>query len=327
MSKKLIALTLCLCGFITGSFAANDSMNNFSRSREYQGFDDVDTDWWYASSIETAYEYGLVEGKLGGYGPNGFVTIAETIALACRLNSIYFTGYAEFENGTQAWYDTYVDFAVENNIINAGDYADYNAYATRLQYAKILNSSLPTDALQAINSIDDGIIPDVGSSIKDADCVYSLYRAGILTGNDETGVFAPFENILRSEVAAIVSRMADTSLRKNITLEFDYSNDEIFGNNNITDFGSMFKTSFDMSAKMNGGDVYFYDIADCQDVADNYILQLISDGFKLNSIKSIAGQDGAIAEEYQRGEQIVVLMYPTSYGFGVLIASSNSYYN
>ena len=37
--------------------------------------------------------------------------------------------------------------------------------------------------------------------------VYKLYQAGVLTGNDEAGTFAPMTNIKRSEVAAIVNRM------------------------------------------------------------------------------------------------------------------------
>lgn len=331
MKKQIIAGLLCATTLIASVIAVSDGLSNFEKNREYQEFADVSSDWWYADSIKTAYEFGLVEGKLGGYSPDGNVTIAETIALACRLNSIYYTGVAEFENGVNAWYDTYVDYAVENKIINYGDYADYNAYATRSQYAKILNSSLPEKALPAINTVDDGVISDVAMTAVNADAIYALYRAGILTGNDETGIFTPNASILRSEVAAIVSRMADTSIRKNITLEIDYSNDEIYASNNLPDFGSINKISYDFKAKMNGGDVYFYDTENCDlstdEIAKNYATQLVSAGFSYNSSKTIAGQDGAVADEYQKDDQFVVLMYPTSYGFGVLIADQGSYYN
>ena len=56
-----------------------------------------------------------------------------------------------------------------------------------------------------------------GSNYHDA--VYRLYRAGVLTGNDAKGTFGPFTNITRGAAAAIISRMADASLRKSITLE------------------------------------------------------------------------------------------------------------
>lgn len=45
-----------------------------------------------------------------------------------------------------------------------------------------------------------------------------VYRAGILTGNDGFGTFTPDSNILRSEVAAIVTRMTERSARKTISI-------------------------------------------------------------------------------------------------------------
>ena len=45
-----------------------------------------------------------------------------------------------------------------------------------------------------------------------------LYNAGILTGSDAAGSFKPTSTIQRSEVATIVTRMADKSLRKTFTL-------------------------------------------------------------------------------------------------------------
>ena len=63
--------------------------------------------------------------------------------------------------------------------------------------------------------MEDGSIPDV----KDDEDIYLLYRAGVLGGNDDKGTFAPMSNIKRSEVAAIVARMALPELRKEITLK------------------------------------------------------------------------------------------------------------
>ena len=54
--------------------------------------------------------------------------------------------------------------------------------------------------------------------------VYKLYEAGILIGNDEAGTFAPWSEITRAEVAAIISRMANPDLRmvKNLEGKYDY---------------------------------------------------------------------------------------------------------
>ena len=49
--------------------------------------------------------------------------------------------------------------------------------------------------------------------------VLRLYNAGILKGSDQYGSFKPDTSITRAEVAAIVTRMADRSLRQTFTLE------------------------------------------------------------------------------------------------------------
>ena len=50
-----------------------------------------------------------------------------------------------------------------------------------------------------------------------------MYRAGIMIGNDGIGTFAPDSEIKRSEVAAIVTRMVDVSLRESIQLGNEYT--------------------------------------------------------------------------------------------------------
>jgi hypothetical protein len=48
-----------------------------------------------------------------------------------------------------------------------------------------------------------------------------FYNAGILGGSDDYGTFNPKSNIQRSEVAAIVTRIADVTERKDVTLKVD----------------------------------------------------------------------------------------------------------
>ena len=62
------------------------------------------------------------------------------------------------------------------------------------------------------------LIPDVTKGEAYAGGVYTLYRAGVLTGNDAKGTFGPETTINRAAAAAIVTRMADPALRKNMTL-------------------------------------------------------------------------------------------------------------
>ena len=190
---------------------------NFKKVNEYTSgkFTDVNAKDWFAPNVQKAYELGLVKGASETtFNPSGDITVAETIALACRLHSIYNTGKAEFTQGN-IWYQVYVDYAVANGIISNNQFTTYTKAASRAEFAAIMAKSLPADALGAINSVKLGDIPDVkGNEAAYGADVYLLYNAGILTGSDSYGTFSPNSNIIRAEVAVIVSRMADTSLRK-----------------------------------------------------------------------------------------------------------------
>ena len=226
MKKRILSLFLALGLSVslltTGALAADDGLSNFKSVNTYTTgtFTDVPADTWYTSNVKTAYEMDLMKGTSGtAFSPDGNITVGSTIALACRLHSIYNTGAANFVQG-DPWYQVYVDYAVKNGIISQGQFTDYNAVATRRQFAAILARALPAEALEAKNTVDDGMIPDVAAGSDNYNDIYLLYRAGILTGSDSKGTFQPETTITRSSVAAIVSRMANPALRQNISLTY-----------------------------------------------------------------------------------------------------------
>ena len=81
---------------------------------------------------------------------------------------------------------------------------------TRQEFASILAKALPSSALPSVNDVPDGSIPDVYKSDKG---IYQLYRAGVLSGNDDAGTFRPNAPITRAEVASVLVRMADPNTR------------------------------------------------------------------------------------------------------------------
>ena len=195
-------------------------LDNFKNINTYtQGqFTDVSADNIFAANIKKAYELGLLKGREVNYFDiNGGVTVAEAVAMAARLHSIYNTGSSDFEEGT-VWYQVYADYAVDKGLMSAGQFDNYARPATRAQFAQLFAAALPDSALEAINTVADGAIPDVPSSANYYAAVYKLYRAGVLTGNDAQGTFLPDTGITRGEAAALMTRMADTSLRKTISL-------------------------------------------------------------------------------------------------------------
>lgn len=222
MKKRCAAAMLALAIFIgltipvsaTGNFANFNKVNSYAEGQ----FQDVLSGAWYADDVRTAYEYGLINGKsASSFEPDSSLTVAEAIKLAVGLHSIYNTGTVNIENGTP-WYSPFVEYAVANGIITANSYTNYDVAARRSDFAVIFANALPNEALEAVNTVDDGAVPDVAMSSTYAAAVYKLYRAGILTGSDDAGSFMPESNIKRSEAAAILTRMTTPDSRKTVTL-------------------------------------------------------------------------------------------------------------
>ena len=194
-------------------------LSNFTKSNTYTAgqFTDVTAGAWYAASVQAAYEYGLMQGASANlFNINGNLTVAETITIAARLHATYQGKGYTFSSGSP-WYQPYLDYAIQNGICST--YPDYNAVISRASFAMILTNALPAEALQAKNTVEENGIPDVPSDANYHDAVYRLYRAGVLSGTDSAGTFAPFNSITRAEVAVILSNMVDPSLRKSFTLK------------------------------------------------------------------------------------------------------------
>ena len=175
-------------------------------------FVDVSPEAWYYNDVKTAVDSGLVNGKSATtYCPDDLLTYAEAVKLAACMYQKNETGTVSLVNG-DPWYQSYVDYAKMKGII-AKDY-DWTAKATRAGYMAIFAHALPDASLAAKNEVPDGSIPDVPANYPEAPEIYKLYRAGILQGSDDTynGAWTkhlckPADNIKRSEVAAILTRM------------------------------------------------------------------------------------------------------------------------
>lgn len=157
--------------------------------------------------MAVTYELGLMKGTGNGtFSPGNNVTLAETITLAARLHSIYYTGsdsFASYDGGN--WYDPYVDYARERGIVNT--YYNYSRPSTREEFVHILAKALPEEALENITGRVS--FADSGDITYMAD-VNLLSGAGVINGIKESGetYFKPLNTITRAEVAAVVGRMA-----------------------------------------------------------------------------------------------------------------------
>ena len=192
---------------------AKIGLNNFTKKNVCSGgmFRDVANSAWYEKNVAAAYEYGLMNGKGGGtFDPLGEITIAEVIAIACRLHDTYHARNVDYPTGGK-WYDGYVQYALAAGILHDGQFSGYERPAKRAEVAEILASALPDKALAAKKTVDS--IPDVTGAERYGAAVYRLYCAGVVGGVDTAGNYAPARTITRAEVAAIATRMADPALR------------------------------------------------------------------------------------------------------------------
>ena len=134
------------------------------------------------------------------------------------MHQLYRDGVVTLVNGTDVWYGSYVSYAMQNGIISK-THSNYDAFINRDEFVSIFHAALPDREFTEKNTVSDGAIPDVKMTDSYAADIYSFYRAGILNGKDAKGSFLPGDNILRSEVTAIITRMFEKDQRVSITLQ------------------------------------------------------------------------------------------------------------
>lgn len=220
--KKIFIISIIILSVlfsnVTSNAAENSGYSNFKQINSYipnQFWDVSESDWFYHYT-KMVYEYGMMNGTdQSHFNPYGNITTAESIAIYSRLHHKYHSSDYMFET-TYPWYQTYVDYAAKTGFTLA-EGVDINSVITRADFSFLLSCAFDEKALNPINQIEEGMIPDISPLSYYYNNVYSLYRAGILSGSDAYGTFAPNSHINRSEVAAIISRMINPGLRTQFT--------------------------------------------------------------------------------------------------------------
>ncbi|MCL2153348.1 MAG: trypsin-like peptidase domain-containing protein [Oscillospiraceae bacterium] len=220
--SAISAIVICILAMLsTLILAPKAGFDNFTLSGEYSSrqFYDVDDSQWFARYVEDAYNYGLFHGKSENFfDHSGSLTMGETITLAARLSKIYHDGNVDFIESSP-FYAVYADYALSRGIIDRNTDYYYDAPATRAEFALLVYRALPTEAFPPINDIADYGICDVAPDDSDyGGAVYALYRAGILSGSDGYGTFAPNSGITRAQACAIAVRIADPVMRDKLSL-------------------------------------------------------------------------------------------------------------
>lgn len=204
--KKLAALLLVLAlgtgtALAAPMFPATQTMPVFSDLSPRGTPGSV---WYDYNSVKICVETALMRGTGAAFHPGGVITIAEVATIAARIHEK--TGNAPLppQEAGQPWYASAMERMAALGIA-AGDGAETSA--SRSSFVRMLAAVLPQSMTVPINTITS--LPDS----RDTD-VLRFYNAGFLTGKDIYGTFDGAGTLTRAEVAAMVARIADTSLRK-----------------------------------------------------------------------------------------------------------------
>lgn len=162
-------------------------------------FSDVIPEQWYYKAVTEMAQVGLVNGYgTGEFGPSNSISINEFCEILSRA-----AGMATGPDGSGWWAGRAVESCVQAGYIqNRGEINanNYGALITREEAIAALQraSSGYTNVKHelSLSNIPDSadISPEYRADIVDA------YRAGISTGVDGTGKFAPKKNLSRAEV-------------------------------------------------------------------------------------------------------------------------------
>ena len=226
--RRIPALLLAAALLLTiPAHAAQDSRENFVRGRAYdRQFSDLTTASPFYDNVAALYEYGLSEGRADGtYGLQDPMTVGEVVIFAGRIRSIYRTG--EAERGPAAYGGDggpaalrYLGYLQAEGVLGTELDAQLAEPATRAQVAHVLAGVLPAEEMPLINDqiVTEGyasrkFITDVSEYTPYYQDILFLYRTGISVGSDAAGSFLPEAAVTRGAAAAMLTRMADPSLR------------------------------------------------------------------------------------------------------------------
>ncbi len=214
--KKLFIFSLCLVFSLCLCFSVC-AQGKFESSKVYSGFDDVDLGSWYGASVKQVYELGIMDGVSdSNFDTEGKLSVAQCVTIASRLNSIYFENDIPEVQNSKNWYDKYVSYAIDNNIIDSDEFADYTRDIYSYEAVSLFSRAIPHDYFPAINNITE--IPDVAPSLEYYPEVLMFYNAGILSGNDDYGFFYPTTPLTRKRASVIISNTV-VKENRNATVE------------------------------------------------------------------------------------------------------------
>lgn len=166
---------------------------------------------WSRNSVGKLTCLGIIQGETPDtFNPNGTLLASQFIKMV-----VLAIGHKVEQGSSGNWAQPFIDTAIKENIIRAGEIKDYNKPITREMMALIL-----VRAAAKIESMPDNTyVSYIANQIYDFFDIYDMYKQyvldayclGLLRGSDN--YFRPKDTLTRAEGAAAVIRLIDLSER------------------------------------------------------------------------------------------------------------------
>jgi hypothetical protein len=157
-------------------------------------FQDVGENKWFTQYVSKLVTMDLIDGYPDGtFRPNGEITVAEFIKVTVESLSYYPEGESDY------WYDPYVTKAVELELIEEGEFEDFNRPITREEMTKIIINAVgeepQTGQLEFSDTteIDGEYLP----------YIYTAVELGIISGYPSDNSFRPEQISTRAEASKL----------------------------------------------------------------------------------------------------------------------------
>ncbi len=201
--KKCIILMLLLTMTILGTLSfASTPIDRFS---------DINANHWALSFIDSLKSSNIVAGYPDGtFKPQANVKINEFIAMTVKALGFY------YESPANDWAKPYIDKALELNIIEVGQFTNYNEPITRQSMTSVTVNAVVLSEERPSTEFDRFVANEIKDFSTVCDyCkqnVLDAYKLGITTGySDKT--FKPSLSSTRAEATTMISKIIKPELR------------------------------------------------------------------------------------------------------------------
>lgn len=163
-------------------------------------YSDVVAGSWYFTYVKDLSRSNVIGGYPDGtFKPDNTITGGEALKLILRA-----VGFEEQVPVDKHWASGYLKLAVSKGILSDGEITNLDKPISRLQIARITAKSIglpPLDPEATFSDTTDGH-------------VLALYRCGIVTGNNESGIlrYLPEDTMTRAEISAVVWRIGNSDV-------------------------------------------------------------------------------------------------------------------